>query len=62
MTFDEQIALYDRHIKIVEADQEGKNERKDRHGVMDCSADLREIEAEKRGYIKGWSAASVKNV
>jgi hypothetical protein len=54
MTYEEQIAKYDLHIKVIEADQDGKNERKDRHGVMDCSADLREIEAEKRGYQKGY--------
>lgn len=55
MTYEEQINIYENDIKIIEADQDGKNRRKDRHGVMDCSADLREIEAERKGFIKGYT-------
>lgn len=50
---------YDIQIEIIEADLEAKNYRKDRHGVMDCAADLREIEAEKRGYSKGYQQALI---
>lgn len=42
MTFEEQIAA-------IERDLEGKKFRRDWHGVMDCAADLRELEAKERG-------------
>ena len=60
MTYQDQLDIYDRHIAIIEADEQGKRERKDRHGVMDCAADLREIEAEKRGFKKGYALASLQ--
>ena len=43
MTIDEQIA-------VIEADLRGKLYRRDWHGVMDCAADIRELEAVKKGY------------
>jgi hypothetical protein len=41
MTLDEQIA-------VIEADLRAKLYRRDWHGVMDCAADIRELEAQKR--------------
>jgi hypothetical protein len=41
MTLDEQIA-------VIEADLKAKLYRRDWHGVMDCAADIRELEAQKR--------------
>lgn len=56
MTYDETLNIYDEQIKIVKMDQGGKLFRDDDHGVMDCSADIRELKAEKRGFIKGYKA------
>lgn len=48
---------YDEQIAIVKADQLGKLHRGDDHGVMDCSADIRELKAEKRGFELGYAKA-----
>jgi hypothetical protein len=39
-------------IKITEADFDDKRSRRDWHGTMDCSADLRELEMELRCAIE----------
>lgn len=44
---------YDEQIVVIEADLRGKLHRRDWHGVMDCAADIRELEAAKRGYENG---------
>lgn len=54
MTYDEQLTSYEQQIQIIKMDQGGKLFRDDDHGVMDCSADIRELKAERRGFIKGY--------
>lgn len=44
---------YEEQIKAIEVDMDGKRHRRDWHGVMDCAADLRELEAKERGRIIG---------
>ena len=51
MTLDEQIA-------VIVADLMGKLHRHDWHGVMDCAADIRELEAFRRGQNQGGNASS----
>jgi hypothetical protein len=46
MTFKEQIA-------VIEQDLQEKLCRRDWHGVMDCAADLRELEAKEKGRLHG---------
>lgn len=50
---------YEEQIKAIEVDMEGKRVRRDWHGVMDCAADLRELEAREKGRIEGQSAGRV---
>lgn len=57
MTYDEELKRYDQTIQIIDLDCWSKFNRGDRHGVMDCSADARETEAEKRGFMKGYALA-----
>lgn len=45
---------YDEQIKVIEEDLKGKLFRRDWHGVMDCAADLRELEALHKGELKGF--------
>jgi hypothetical protein len=42
-------------IKAIEMDLNGKLFRRDWHGVMDCAADLRELEAKERGRLEGYN-------
>jgi hypothetical protein len=42
---------------IIKADLLGKFQREDWHGVMDCAADLREHDAQVRGYLAGETSA-----
>jgi hypothetical protein len=51
MTFKEQ-------IEAIEQDLQGKLYRRDWHGVMDCAADLRELEAKEKGRQEGLVYAS----
>jgi hypothetical protein len=60
MTYDEQNNLYDQQIQVIKMDQSGKLFRDDDHGVMDCSADIRELKAEKRGFAKGYALAKAE--
>ena len=38
---------------VIKADLLGKFQREDWHGVMDCAADLREMDAYRRGMKDG---------
>lgn len=41
---------YDEQIEVIVADLRAKLYRRDWHGVMDCAADIRELESAKRAY------------
>lgn len=54
MTFKEQIAA-------IEQDLQGKLFRRDWHGVMDCAADLRELEAKEKGRVEALEGLATGN-
>jgi hypothetical protein len=43
---------YEEQRAVILADLKGKLFREDWHGVMDCAADLRELDAYHRGLIE----------
>jgi len=43
---------YEEQRAVILADLKGKLYREDWHGVMDCAADLRELDAYQRGRIE----------
>lgn len=45
---------HDEQIEAIEQDLKGKLFRRDWHGVMDCAADLRELESKNKGYKLGY--------
>ncbi len=45
----QEIAIKKKHIEVYNSYMRMAVERRDLHGVMDVSADLREVEAEIRG-------------